>query len=58
MTKKTPNTRNYKTCDVINENNTRDAIMKEKLNRDECDNDDVHKFLQLLKRPKGLNLDN
>ena len=47
-----------KTCDVINENNTRDAIMKEKLNRDECDNDDAHQFLQLLKIPKGLIPDN
>ena len=30
------------THEVTNENNTRDAIMKGELNRDECDNDDAH----------------
>ena len=40
-----------------NENITRDAIMNGELNRDECDDEDACRFLQLLKRPKGLKPD-
>ena len=42
----------------MKENDTRDNAMKEELNREECDNEEVRQFLMLLKRPKGLMPDN
>ena len=42
-----------KTCKVMNENKTRDAMMNEELNRDECDEKEVCPFLKLLKELKG-----
>ena len=47
-----------KTHDATKEDDTRDNIMKGDLNREECDNEDVHQFLQLLKIPKSLFPDN
>ena len=49
---------NDKTCDVMKENDSRDNFMKGELNREECDNKEVSKFLILLKRPKLLMPDN
>ena len=43
----------YKTNDAMKENNTRDAIMKGKLNRNECNDNDACQFLHLLKNRKG-----
>ena len=43
---------------MMKENETRNNFMKEELNREECDNEEVHKFLMFLKRPKGLTPDN
>ena len=57
-TVKSTKVHNDKMNEVANENKTRDAIMKGELNRDKCDDDDVHQFLQLSKRPKGLTPDN
>ena len=36
---------NDKMCKVMNENKTRDVIMKGELNRDECDEEEVCQFL-------------
>ena len=46
-----------KTCQVKNDNKTRDTIMNGELNRIECGEEDVCQFLKLLKRPKDLMLD-
>ena len=48
---------NDKMHKIVNENKTRDAIMKGELNRDECDDEEVYQFLRLLKRPNRLTLD-
>ena len=45
---------NYKTHDVMKEDHMRDNIIKGKLNREECNNEEAHRFLKLLKIPKGL----
>ena len=42
---------------MINDDETRDNILNGHLQRDECNDDDVHKFVLLLKRPNGLTPD-
>ena len=41
----------------MNKNKIRDAMMKDKLNKEECDDEEVCQFLRLLKRPKRLTPD-
>ena len=43
---------------AMKEDETRDNSMKGELDREECDNEDVHQFLKLLKISKGLFPDN
>ena len=49
---------NEKICSVINDDETRDNILNGYFDRDECNDDDVHQYLLLLKRPNGLMPDN
>ena len=39
------------TCKKLRKNCVRDRMLKGQLNREECDDEKVHEFLKLLKRP-------
>ena len=39
-----------KTCEKLRENSARDRILKGQLNREDCNNEKVNKFMKLLER--------